>query len=30
MGTAKKYYSGYLGYNFVCYANRDSSGYLER
>lgn len=30
MGTAKTYHTGFLGYNFVAYGNRDSTGYLER
>ncbi|KAL2756179.1 hypothetical protein ACRALDRAFT_1063812 [Sodiomyces alcalophilus JCM 7366] len=30
MGTAKPYPTGFLGFNFVAYGNRDSSGYLER
>ncbi|KAH8646244.1 Saccharopine dehydrogenase [Xylariales sp. PMI_506] len=30
MGTAKKYYSGFLGFNFVAYGNRDSTGYAQR
>jgi saccharopine dehydrogenase (NADP+, L-glutamate forming) len=30
MGTAKPYHTGFLGYNFVAYGNRDSTGYLER
>jgi saccharopine dehydrogenase (NADP+, L-glutamate forming) len=30
MGTAKSYYTGFIGYNFVAYGNRDSTGYLER
>ncbi|ODV90412.1 hypothetical protein CANCADRAFT_106295 [Tortispora caseinolytica NRRL Y-17796] len=29
MGTAKRYHSGYLGYNFVCYPNRDSTPFKE-
>jgi saccharopine dehydrogenase (NADP+, L-glutamate forming) len=30
MGTAKPYYTGYTGFNFVAYGNRDSTGYLQR
>lgn len=30
MGTAKPYHTGFLGFNFVAYGNRDSTGYLER
>jgi saccharopine dehydrogenase (NADP+, L-glutamate forming) len=30
MGTAAPYHTGYLGYNFVAYGNRDSLGYRER
>ncbi|KAH6976240.1 saccharopine dehydrogenase [Ilyonectria sp. MPI-CAGE-AT-0026] len=30
MGTAKTYHTGFLGFNFVAYGNRDSTGYLER
>lgn len=30
MGTAKPYHSGFTGYNFVAYGNRDSTGYSER
>lgn len=30
MDTAKPYHTGFLGYNFVAYANRDSTGYRER
>jgi saccharopine dehydrogenase (NADP+, L-glutamate forming) len=30
MGTAEPYHTGFLGYNFVAYANRDSTPYTER
>ncbi|KAH7141266.1 Saccharopine dehydrogenase [Dactylonectria estremocensis] len=30
MGTAKPYHTGFLGFNFVAYGNRDSTGYRER
>ncbi|KAH8809295.1 saccharopine dehydrogenase [Xylogone sp. PMI_703] len=30
MGTVKPYYSGFPGFNFVAYGNRDSTGYRER
>ncbi|RVX71923.1 Saccharopine dehydrogenase [NADP(+), L-glutamate-forming] [Exophiala mesophila] len=30
MGTAKPYHTGFLGFNFVAYGNRDSTGYLQR
>lgn len=30
MGTAKRYHTGFLGFNLVAYGNRDSTGYLER
>ena len=30
MGTAKPYYTGFIGFNFVAYGNRDSTGYRER
>lgn len=30
MSTAQPYHSGYLGFNFVAYGNRDSTGYRER
>jgi len=30
MGTAKPYYTGFQGYSFVGYPNRDSTPYLER
>jgi saccharopine dehydrogenase (NADP+, L-glutamate forming) len=30
MGTAKPYHTGFIGFAFVAYGNRDSSGYLER
>jgi saccharopine dehydrogenase (NADP+, L-glutamate forming) len=30
MATAKPYHSGFTGYNFVAYGNRDSTGYSER
>ncbi|OAA56003.1 saccharopine dehydrogenase [Cordyceps fumosorosea ARSEF 2679] len=30
MDTAKTYHTGFTGFNFVAYGNRDSSGYLER
>ncbi|EXJ88957.1 saccharopine dehydrogenase [NADP+, L-glutamate-forming] [Capronia epimyces CBS 606.96] len=30
MGTAAPYHTGFLGFNFVAYGNRDSTGYLER
>ncbi|KAG5663885.1 hypothetical protein KAF25_006470 [Fusarium avenaceum] len=30
MGTAKPYHTGYLGFNFVAYGNRDSTGYRQR
>jgi len=30
MGTAKKYHTGFQGYNFVAYPNRDSTPYRER
>jgi len=30
MSTAKPYHTGYLGFNFVAYGNRDSTGYRER
>lgn len=30
MGTAKPYYTGFLGFNFVAYGNRDSTIYSER
>ncbi|KAI1877036.1 uncharacterized protein JN550_001108 [Neoarthrinium moseri] len=30
MATAKPYHTGFLGYNFVAYGNRDSTGYRER
>ncbi|KAL9045113.1 MAG: hypothetical protein Q9214_001807, partial [Letrouitia sp. 1 TL-2023] len=30
MGAAKPYYTGFIGFNFVAYGNRDSTGYRER
>ncbi|CAI4211880.1 unnamed protein product [Parascedosporium putredinis] len=30
MATAKPYHTGFLGFNFVAYGNRDSTGYRER
>ncbi|KAI4165717.1 MAG: hypothetical protein LQ342_000659 [Letrouitia transgressa] len=30
MGAAKPYHTGFLGFNFVAYGNRDSTGYRER
>ncbi len=30
MGTAKPYHTGFLGYNFVAYGNRDSTEYSQR
>ncbi|KAI9171637.1 Saccharopine dehydrogenase [NADP(+), L-glutamate-forming] [Paramyrothecium foliicola] len=30
MNTAKPYYTGFVGFNFVAYGNRDSTGYAER
>lgn len=30
MGTAKPFHTGYQGYNFVAYPNRDSTAYRER
>ncbi|PGH17163.1 hypothetical protein AJ79_01301 [Helicocarpus griseus UAMH5409] len=30
MATAKPYHTGFLGFNFVAYGNRDSTGYTER
>lgn len=30
MGTAKPYPTGFLGFSFVAYGNRDSTGYRER
>lgn len=30
MATAKPYHTGFIGFNFVAYGNRDSTGYTER
>ena len=30
METAKPYHTGFIGFNFVAYGNRDSTGYSER
>jgi saccharopine dehydrogenase (NADP+, L-glutamate forming) len=30
MATAKPYHTGFIGFSFVAYGNRDSTGYRER